>query len=73
MKKGEEMEQNGSVENVHADVKQIEEMMDMDQEKCLKLKEKENQDKGERNTVAVRVVDSSTFMKLKSELFGAAR
>jgi hypothetical protein len=72
VKKG-EVDKTGSKEDDYADAKQIEELMDMDQEKCLKLKKKENQDRGASNRVAVRVVDSSTFMKLKSDLFGAAR
>ena len=60
VKKGEEMEQNGNIKDIHADVKQIEEIMDMDPETFLKLKK-------------IRVADSSSYMKVKSDLFAVVR
>ena len=68
-----DVEKNGSKEDDYADAKQIEEMMDRDPETFLKLKKMENQDRGGSNTVAVEVVDSNSYSKLKSELFTAAR
>ena len=73
VKKGEEMEQNGNIKDIHADVKQIEEIMDMDPETFLKLKKMENQNGGASNKAAVRVADSSSYMKVKSDLFAAVR
>ena len=72
MKNG-DVEKNGSNEDDYADAKQIEEMMDRDPETFLKLNKMENQDRGGSNTVAVEVVDSNSYSKLKSELFTAAR
>ena len=68
-----DVEKNGSKEDDYADAKPIEEMMDRDPETFLKLKKMENQDRGGSNTVAVEVVDSNSYSKLKSELFTAAR